>query len=91
MINESILTKTGLEIYNSELLKHIKDLIGKSNDTVLEYTSSIQFPTVGKINTIYIDMNGNKIYRWDDDNTKYYCIGSNYEEINLINCGDSNI
>ncbi len=91
MINESILTKTGLEIYNSELLKHIKDLIGESNDTVLEYTSSLQFPTVGKIKTIYIDMNGNKIYRWDDDNTKYYCIGSNYEEINLINCGDSNI
>ncbi len=91
MINESILTKTGLEIYNSELLKHIKGLIGESNDTVLEYTSSLQFPTVGKINTIYIDMNGNKIYRWDDDNTKYYCIGSNYEEINLINCGDSNI
>lgn len=91
MINESILTKTGLEIYNSELLKHIKDLIGESNDTVLEYASSLQFPTVGKINTVYIDMNGNKIYRWDDDNTKYYCIGSNYEEINLINCGDSNI
>ena len=91
MINESILTKTGLEIYNSELLKHIKDLIGEYNDKVLEYTSSIKFTTVGKINTIYIDMNGNKIYRWDDDNTKYYCIGSNYEEINLINCGDSNI
>ncbi len=49
------------------------------------------FPTVGDTYHIYIASKTNKTYRWDDENTKYYCIGSNYEEINLINCGDSNI
>ena len=90
-MNKSILTKEGLDIYNSELLKHINDLIEKSKDTVLEYTSSLQFPTVGKTKTIYVDITASKIYRWDDDNIKYYCIGSDYNNINLINCGDSTV
>lgn len=89
MINESILTKSGLNIYNDELLKHIQDLIEKSKDTVLEYASSLQFPAVGKERTIYVDQENNKIFRWDDDNIKYYCIGSDYENIKIINCGDA--
>lgn len=89
MINESILTKSGLGIYTDEMFKYIKDQIEKSKDTVLEYASSLQFPAVGKAKTIYIDRQNNKIFRWDDDNIKYYCIGNDYENIQIINCGDA--
>lgn len=89
MINESILTKSGLDIYHAELLKRVEDLIEKSNNTVLEYASSLQFPAVGKSETLYIDKQNNMIYRWDDDNIKYYCVGNDYENINIINCGNA--
>ena len=49
------------------------------------------FPTVGNEAFIYIASKENRTYRWDNDNSKYYCIGSDYNEIKLINCGDSTI
>ena len=81
---DSILTKSGLEVYHSELLQYIQDQIIQSRDTVLEYPSSLQFPTIGKENTIYIDVSSNKTYRWDDNNLKYYPL-NDYENIELIN------
>lgn len=53
------------------------------------YDGIKNFPTIGKPGNIYIDTLTNKSYRWDDDNLKYYCIGSDYSEINLISCGDA--
>lgn len=47
------------------------------------------FPTIGDIYHIYIATKTNRTYRWDNENTKYYCVGSDYEEINIINCGNS--
>ena len=47
------------------------------------------FPTMGDIYHIYVATKTNRTYRWDDENTKYYCVGSNYDEINIINCGNS--
>ena len=79
---DSILTKSGLQVYHSELMKYIQNQITQSRDTVLEYPSSLQFPTIGKGNTIYIDVSSNKIYRWDDDNLKYYPLNDyDYENI----------
>lgn len=91
MINESILTKSGLDTYHAELLKYVKNLIKTSENPILEYASSLQFPTTGEEGKIYVDMAHNKLYRWDDTNIKYYCVGSDYENINIINCGDSTI
>ena len=82
---DSILTKSGLEVYHTEITKYIQDQIIQSKDSVLEYDSSLLFPSIGKINTIYVDKTGNKSYRWDDTELKYYIIGSNYEDIELIN------
>lgn len=48
------------------------------------YNSINEFPTVGKINVIYIDTSANTLYRWDDRDLKYYCVGSNSEEIEII-------
>ena len=47
------------------------------------------FPTIGDTYHIYIATKTNRTYRWDDENTKYYCVGSDYDEINVINCGNS--
>ena len=81
---DSILTKLGLETYHSEIVKYIQDQIEQSRDTVLEYSSSLQFPTIGKVNTIYIDVSSDKTYRWDDSDLKYYPL-NNYENIEIIN------
>lgn len=45
------------------------------------------FPTTGNEKNIYIATKTNETYRWDDENTKYYCIGSDYNNIEVINCG----
>jgi len=41
-----------------------KDYIDSSVDNVLTFDSSAEFPDVGKINKIYIDDEGNTMYRW---------------------------
>jgi hypothetical protein len=83
MINESILTKSGLSTYTVEMLKYIEDQIEKSKDTILQYASSLQFPTTGNSNTIYIDKSTDKSYRWDNDDLKYYPL-NDYENIQVI-------
>lgn len=83
----SILTKQGLEVYHSEIMKYITEHLVDVEDTILVFPSSLQFPTIGKEGSIYIDTQTNKSYRWDDTNIKYYCIGSDYEDIQIINCG----
>ena len=80
---DSILTKLGLETYHSEIIKYIQDQITQTRDTVLEYPSSLQFPTIGKKNTIYIDVSSDKTYRWDDNDLKYYPL-NDYENIKII-------
>ena len=59
-----------------------------NNDDVKDIYS---FPTVGNEAFIYVASKENRTYRWDNENSKYYCIGSDYSEIELINCGDSTI
>lgn len=58
-------------------------------DVIIQKNSSLEFPSVGKENCIYIDREKNKTYRWSDTDTKYYCVGSDYDDIKLINGGSS--
>lgn len=74
----------GLNIVISEVLERID-----KNNNVVSYSSLAAFPTVGSENTIYIDQSQNDIYRWDDENIKYYRIGTDYENIEIINGGNS--
>ena len=50
----------------------------------------LEFPSVGDSHQIYIDIGNNAIYRWDDTAIKYFCIGRDYNEIQLINGGSAN-
>lgn len=56
-----------------------------SNSTILEYPNHFSFPSVGQKNVIYIDAAENKSYRYSIEKNKYYIIGSNYEDILIIN------
>lgn len=74
----------GLETLVNELKNYI------SNEKVVEYTSKAEFPSIGKIKTIYIDRSDNMIYRWNDDELKYYSLGFNPDSIEIIDGGNAN-
>lgn len=79
--NIEVLDLAGLQTLVQKILAEI----GNARDSViLEFESFLNFPTTGSKNTFYIDTTNNKIYRWDDDNVKFYTVGSNYEDISLI-------
>ena len=56
-------------------------------ETVKQYTSYLEFPVLGNEATLYIDKTAERSYRWDVDKQKYYCVGTNYEEIEILDGG----
>lgn len=70
---------------SEELKKYIDNEIKKNTDSiVISEKTYLKFPTIGKTNAIYIDTTTNTIYRWNDDDLKYYIIVNNYENIDVI-------
>lgn len=59
-------------------------------DNVQTFNTYLDFPKIGKVNVIYIDVADNASYRWNDADLNYYCIGRDYTEIDLINGGNAN-
>ena len=51
------------------------------------YASRFEFPNTGTEAVLYIDTADNKTYRWSAGELKYYCVGSDYNEIEIINGG----
>lgn len=77
----NVLDKAGL----AELVGFIREEIDNAKDSVvLEFESHLNFPVTGKTNTLYIDKEHNIIYRWDEDNVKYYSTGSEMSNISVI-------
>lgn len=79
-------------LYMEELTyydKKIKELISSKSKNVVEKQNYLLFPPVGVPNLIYIDTENNSIYRWDGNEMKYFCIGKNYENIDVISGGSS--
>ena len=54
------------------------------------FGSIYEFPNIGKAGVSYVDTGENRIFRWDEEDTKYYCIGSDWTQINCINGGNAN-
>ena len=54
------------------------------------YDNAYEFPNIGRVGVSYVDTGENRIYRWDDTDMKYYCIGSDWTQINCINGGSAN-
>lgn len=73
------------EATSKAIKEYIDREIKKSADeAVVQEETYLKFPTVGKSRTIYIDTTKKAIYRWDDDNLKYYLVVDSYENIDVI-------
>lgn len=74
-----------LQFYDSEIkdwiIKQIKD---SEKQVIVSADSYLQFPTIGDSTCLYVDVGANTCYRWDDANLKYFKIGSDYNEIEII-------
>ena len=86
MTEKKYLDDQGLETLVALLKEYISS---SSNLIVQQYDSLYKFPNVGKESVLYIDKETNRSYRWDDTNLKYYFVGSDYEEIEVIDGGKS--
>lgn len=71
----------------AELVQEIKEYI--SEEKVLSFSSTSGFPSIGKPDTVYIDTTRNMIYRWDDENVKYYPLAFDPGGSYILNCGSS--
>lgn len=83
MAKKQILDLNGL----TELVNEMQDYI--TNRKVLPFKTTAEFPGIGKFDTIYIDITHNTIYRWDDDNSKYYRLAFDPNDTYILNCGSS--
>lgn len=84
-IQRQFLDKDGL----LTLVDELKGYIDINSILVKQYDTLALFPTIGNEKYIYIDRSTNKSYRWDDTNVKFYCVGNDYENIEVINGGSS--
>ena len=50
----------------------------------IEFNIRYELPSIGKENMIYVARDENKTYRFNEDSLTYYCIGSDYNEIEVI-------
>ena len=80
------LDEEGLQAYDNM----IKDVIALSTDKiVVSKQNYLLFPSIGDTKSVYIDIDNNSVYRWDKNRMKYYCIGRNYKDIDVISGGTS--
>lgn len=54
---------------------------------VLQFSSIYDLPNRGNSESLYMVGEENACYRWDEDNSKYFCVGRDYNEIEIIICG----
>lgn len=64
-----------------------KEWLDSLKIAVLQYDSYYDFPTVGEPHILYIDTSDEASYRWDAENLKYYCVGRDFTNINVISGG----
>ena len=94
-ITGNISTEEGLEgelspgIYEYYTRKESRELFA-TKDVVSTYVTHYEFPNRGREAAIYIATEENKVYRWNPDTASYFCIGSDYSDIKMIDGGDAN-
>lgn len=50
----------------------------------LTFNNRFEFPSIGRSDLMYIATDENRTYRFDEESLTYYCIGSDYNEIEVI-------
>lgn len=87
MAKKQILDLAGLSELTAEIKQYISEYV--SDQKVLPFASTSEFPGVGKSDAIYIDRTHGTIYRWDDEDTKYYYLAFNPDDIYIMDCGSA--
>lgn len=77
-MKEQFLNLTGL----TELVGYLKTSIANHKE-ILPYASNKLFPSVGDINTIYIDTATNTIYRWDSSSKTYVTLAKAVKTVTI--------
>ncbi len=72
-----------------EVLDYIKKYYGNDQEVIVPRASYTLFPSVGNSNAIYIDTSTDLIYRWDDNNVKYYTLSFDPTATYVMQCGNS--
>lgn len=66
----------------NERMYHIE----QTTASIEQFVNKSYFPNIGKESAIYVDAENNTLYRFDTNTKTYYIVGSNYEDIKIINC-----
>lgn len=53
----------------------------------IKFHTKFEFPNTGSSDLLYVATDENKIYRWDSTDLIYRVVGSDYNDIKLIDCG----
>ena len=85
----------GLDIYTFWLEQgnggSLEEFLAAITDEPVVFVETIsELPAVGNAEKLYVCRASNKTYHWDDDETQYRVIGSDYNEIDVINGGEAN-
>lgn len=77
----------------AELVQEMKDYISDYvlQNKVVPCPSISLFPSIGKTDTIYIDTTHNTIYRWDDENVKYYPLAFDSNDTYILDCNSDDL
>lgn len=79
---------TGLEKSVGEVKDQIANMgPGGQGGESVQVNTRAELPNRGVASTVYIVADENASYRWDEANSKYFCIGRDYEELEIIICG----
>ena len=54
---------------------------------VKQYSTIHDLPNRGSSSTVYFVASEDACYRWDEEYSKYFCVGRDYNEIEVIICG----
>ena len=72
------------------LFQETQQLVEEYGFQVIQVVTFLEFPNMGKDHCLYIDQTANKTYRWNAEDLKYYCVGSDYEAIEIVDGGGAN-
>lgn len=57
--------------------------------TTIQVDTRGVLPNRGSSDSVYFVKDENSTYRWDEDESKYYCVGRDYENIKIISGGNA--
>ena len=89
---ENLIDINGLRDFNVGIRRVINNKMKEAVNSGLKiqtFTSKLELPAGGDGKTIYINTTDKEIWLWDTRLLKFYCFGSDYHNIKIIDGGSS--